>query len=226
MHIHTRVSRFWLFVCLASLVFQTLVSLLSFPDLTVVFSALTALIALGRKGASLKGFSMLPMNQNRLQHSLLAMCHDVASSSLGLDLVTVATSNDAATFEKVPENPMTVGFLAESHVGSGDVCAQKVVLKPVDILARDANVSIACAQFCDENNVPLTARFSILSRLRIASRITSSEGRQELVKMRILAFTALIQSTQISQDHGTSYPLFLLLLIFPIHPPFAYRLWP
>ena len=65
---------------------------------------------------------------------------------------------------------------------------------------RGGDEAAACVDFCEARDIPTAQRFRVLSKLRLLNRICDREGRQTIVTMRLLAFTALIQG---NPEHGT-----------------------
>lgn len=155
-------------------------------------------MALGKRGSSgsLKRVERSPLLLSRLR----ALCQENWSSTSGLDLVSLASTPESSEmFYAISKRDVEVEFFLEDEKDASGGTMKKISQSMDSIMKLGTNETSSCLQFCENNGIPLDMRFGVLAKMRVLNRIGSYNGRLELVKIRLLAFTTFILS---NPDHG------------------------
>ena len=178
---------------------QYLGLLLASSDGKVIGAVFETLMALGRRGSSSLKRAERP---TELHSRLFEICQNTSVKDAGVDLLSLASSGAERIpeCERLRERGITVEFFRED---AGSPCGGSMTTVragAAEFDGRGGDEAAACVDFCEARDIPTAQRFRVLSKLRLLNRICDREGRQTIVTMRLLAFTALIQG---NPEHGT-----------------------
>ncbi|KAK9830284.1 hypothetical protein WJX72_010812 [[Myrmecia] bisecta] len=181
--------------------YEHLTSLLAAPDPEVVTATLQTLVAFVRKthASSVRWHGLTELNSR-----LLCLAQGWGGKEEGLELVACTQTNECAIQQGLPlATSLHFEFYEE---GKDDAAAagsraggQKVIsLQGVDKYPESEQEILR--QLVKRCNVPVRLRFALLNRIRVARQFASLSGRQQLVRMRLLAFYVLFQSNPNPED--------------------------
>eukprot|EP00898_Chlorokybus_atmophyticus_P008084 jgi/Chlat1/8277/Chrsp78S07706 len=178
------------------LLLQHLVALLRCQDLDVVIASLHTLVAFAKRSLQSNRSARWP-GTGTLSSDLFALCQGWGSKEEGLGLLQCAVTSGLDERALRHGAALHFGF----YIDSGDASAIKHGLQVIhkqDVHLESADERTLLYQLIDDYLVPPSARFALLVRLRFARSIANVDARRKCLRLRLLAFVALMQ---INPDH-------------------------
>ncbi|MCO5577300.1 hypothetical protein L7F22_031127 [Adiantum nelumboides] len=203
-----RVSRVIFENCANKYLFRShehLLSLLASTDPALVISALETLAALVKKPAQ-STRSIRWHGDSVVNSHLFSLSQGWGGKEEGLGLLSCATEGgcdaDASRLGSTLHYEFYEDGMSKEGAasGKGSAASGLQVIHIPDVHLHPKNDLLLFKQLLDEFHVPSKLRFSLFTRLRFARAFHSLSVRRQFICIRLLAFTALLQSNPDHED--------------------------
>ncbi|GIL92299.1 hypothetical protein Vretimale_18444 [Volvox reticuliferus] len=161
----------------------------------VVCAALRTLEAFVRKthSASVRWQGIRELNSR-----LSAMCHVWGGGDQGLDMTTCASEGATPSKQALAEATTLRFQFHPVHQPDSVYGPVTITIPCMDRLGESAHV--LAQRLWQQHSIPLQQRFLLLSKIRVAIRMGTLEGRRAVVTQRLMAHNVLMMSTPTPED--------------------------